>query len=255
MVRVAAVGDVHLGAHAAGRLRPYTKSVNQLADLLLVAGDLTIIGHLTEAATFIDEFRDVSIPKVVVLGNHDHHLGHDAEIRQMLADSGYHVLEGDGVVLDVSGTRVGVAGVKGFGGGLDWDTTAVEFGEPEMRAFVAATRTAADNLEAALRGLSCDVRLALTHYSPVKDTLRGERPELYPFLGSYLLGNAIDRVGVDLVVHGHAHHGVEEGRTPAGTPVRNVAAPVIRAPFRIYSIDNGEVNTLPAPEALPRVGA
>ena len=40
--------------------------------------------------------------------------------------------------------------------------------------------------------LDCDVRVALTHYAPVPDTLAGEPLEIYPFLGSYLLGQAID---------------------------------------------------------------
>ena len=40
------------------------------------------------------------------------------------------------------------------------------------------------------------MRVALTHYSPVPDTLAGEPLEIYPFLGSYLLG-AGDRLGAD----------------------------------------------------------
>ena len=69
---------------------------------------------------------------------------------------------------------------------------------------------------------------------PARDTLYGEKPEVYPFLGSYLLGAAIDGCAVDLAVHGHAHHGTERGITAGGTPVRNVAMPVLRAPFNVY---------------------
>ena len=54
------------------------------------------------------------------------------------------------------------------------------------------TEESADRLGVALRELDCDVRVALTHYAPVPDTLVGEPPEIYPFLGSYLLGQAID---------------------------------------------------------------
>nr|WP_306357803.1 MULTISPECIES: metallophosphoesterase family protein [unclassified Nocardia] len=94
----------------------------------------------------------------------------------------------------------------------------------------------AQSLRTALAGLRTDVTVALTHYSPVSDTLHGEPREIYPFLGSYLLGEAIDDCGADLAVHGHAHAGYERGTTPGGIRVRNVAAPVIRAAFAVYDL-------------------
>jgi Icc-related predicted phosphoesterase len=78
--------------------------------------------------------------------------------------------------------------------------------------------------------------VALLHYAPVPDTLEGERPQIYPFLGSYLLAEAIDAAGADLVLHGHAHNGRENGVTPGGVPVRNVAQPVIRSAYRVYDV-------------------
>jgi len=81
--------------------------------------------------------------------------------------------------------------------------------------------------------------VALLHYSPVKDTLAGERLEIYPFLGSYLLAEAIDHAGADLVVHGHAHNGTEKGVTPGGIRVRNAAQPAIHQPYALYTIGNG----------------
>ena len=63
--------------------------------------------------------------------------------------------------------------------------------------------------------------------------------EIYPFLGSYLLAEAIDATGVDLVLHGHAHAGSEKGVTPAGVRVRNVAQPVIRSAYRVYCLAGG----------------
>jgi Icc-related predicted phosphoesterase len=105
-----------------------------------------------------------------------------------------------------------------------------------MKAFVRSTERLAHGLSRALGELRTDVRIALLHFSPTKDTLGGERLELYPFLGSYLLGEAIDRAGADLVVHGHAHHGAEHGFTGGGIPVRNVALPVISHAFRLYSL-------------------
>ena len=77
------------------------------------------------------------------------------------------------------------------------------------------------------------------HYAPVDQTLQGERLEIYPFLGSYLLGEAVDRAGASLALHGHAHRGIEKGVTPGGIPVRNVALPVIRRPYNVYCLEDG----------------
>jgi hypothetical protein len=51
-----------------------------------------------------------------------------------------------------------------------------------------------------------------------------------------LLAEAIDAAGADLVLHGHAHNGRENGVTPGGVPVRNVAQPVIRSAYRVYDV-------------------
>jgi Icc-related predicted phosphoesterase len=81
------------------------------------------------------------------------------------------------------------------------------------------------------------LRIALLHFSPVADTLEGEPREIYPFLGSYLLADALDAAGCDLAVHGHAHRGAELGMTPGGVPVRNVAQQVIREAYRVYRVE------------------
>jgi len=183
-----------------------------------------------------DELRSLPVPVLAVLCNHDYHLGQEGQVTEVMEEAGITVLEGSGRVLELDGVRVGVAGVKGFGGGFA-GACATEFGEPEMKAFVHHTRVAAGSLEVALMGLDCDLRIALLHYSPVPDTLKGERPEIHAFLGSYLLGEATDRAGADLVLHGHAHGGVEKGETEAGVPVRNVSQPVIRRAYALYTLE------------------
>jgi Icc-related predicted phosphoesterase len=158
------------------------------------------------------------------------------------------VLEGEGSVLELGGVRVGVAGSKGFGGGFA-GATGSEFGEPEMKAFIAHTRLLAGRLEEALRSIEADLTVVILHYSPIRETLAGEPPEIYPFLGSYLLAEAIDRVGADLVVHGHAHRGIERGSTPGGVPVRNVALPVIGRSYALYEVEPAPSGSATAPPA------
>jgi Icc-related predicted phosphoesterase len=106
-----------------------------------------------------------------------------------------------------------------------------------MKAFVRHTRAMADALRDSLVGLDTDLRIALTHYSPIESTLEGERLEIYPFLGSYLLAEAIDAGGAHLAIHGHAHRGSRAGVTPGGVPVRNVARPVLGRPFTVLRLD------------------
>jgi Icc-related predicted phosphoesterase len=238
VTRVAAVADIHFATDSRGRLRPHLEGIAERADVLLIAGDLTTYGHPDEAATLADELRGVDVPVFAVLGNHDYHFGREDEVRGAVERAGVRVLEGDAAVIQVNGVRVGVAGVKGFGGGFA-GACGTEFGEPEMKAFIAHTRSVAERLEGVVADLDADVRIVLLHYAPVKGTLLGERLEIYPFLGSYLLAEAVDRAGADLVFHGHAHRGTEKGVTPGGIHVRNVALPVIRRAYNVYSLDAG----------------
>ncbi|MGV9680705.1 metallophosphoesterase family protein [Nocardia sp. NPDC003482] len=236
MVRIAAVGDVHLGEDSAGMLRPALDELPDCADVLLLAGDLTRHGTLDEARVVATEFADLAVPVIAVLGNHDHHSDAQDEITKLLIDHGIVVLEGDATTVPVGGLTLGVAGTKGFGGGFAGKCASV-FGERIMREFASHTVHLADALRESLAGLDTDVKVALTHYSPVSDTLHGEPREIYPFLGSYLLGEAVDCCGAALAVHGHAHAGSERGTTPGGIRVRNVAQPVIRAAFAVYELE------------------
>lgn len=238
MIRVAAVGDVHLGPDLAGRHRAGLAEIADHADVLLLAGDLTRHGTVDEAHIVAAEYRDLPVPVVAVLGNHDHHGDQAEALSAVLQEAGLVVLEGAGVVLDLPGGRLGVAGAKGFGLGFA-GRSASDFGEPEMKHFSRTGRRSAEVLAGALAEVAeagADVTVALTHYAPVDDTLAGEPPEIWAFLGNYLLGEVIDDAGADLAVHGHAHAGTEKGITDGGVRVRNVAQPVIRAPYAVYDL-------------------
>jgi Icc-related predicted phosphoesterase len=235
-LRVAAVGDVHVGLDSAGRLRAGLEGLAGEADLLLLAGDLTHRGRVEEAKVLVEELRGVGVPVITVLGNHDYHSDEQDAIAGVLADAGIHLLEGEAVTVEVAGRRVGVAGTKGFGGGFV-GASASDFGEPEMKAFTRLTKRLAAGLERALASLDpAGVRIALLHFSPVAETLAGEPCEIHPFLGSYLLAEAIDRVGADLALHGHAHRGSRTGVTSGGVPVRNVAQPVIGRAYEVFHL-------------------
>ena len=237
MIRIAAVGDVHYDRFSRNRLRAGFESVVGRADLFLIAGDLTQHGTVEEAQALADDLRGLDIPIVSVLGNHDFHSGQDEQIERLLRECGVTVLEGETAEFRFRDQSVGVMGLKGFGGGFA-GACITEFGEPEMKAFAHYSRVQAEILRVGLESLQTDFRFALLHFAPVEGTLSGEKREIYPFLGSYLLGEAIDAGVCDGAFHGHAHHGLERGVTPGGVPVRNVAQMVIRHPYNIYTFDS-----------------
>ena len=240
MIRVAALGDVHFNTQSGGRLRPHLDEIADRVDVLLIAGDLTSLGTVAEAQVLADELAGYPVPSITVLGNHDFHADQQVGVAAAMAGAGVQVLDGTATTIDVGSATVGVAGVKGFGGGFA-GACGSDFGEPEMKAFMRHTKDVAARLREALTGLSADVTIALLHYAPVPETLEGERLEIWPFLGSHLLAEAIDESHCDLVLHGHAHAGTEEGKTPGGVPVRNVAQQVLGQPVVVYEVEPGTV--------------
>jgi uncharacterized protein len=89
--------------------------------------------------------------------------------------------------------------------------------------------------------LRAEKRVVVLHYAPVVETVKGEAPEIFPFMGTSRLAEVIDRHGANLVVHGHAHHGVVEGKTVTGVPVYNVAISLLQAQeksavYRIFDV-------------------
>ncbi|MER6947211.1 metallophosphoesterase [Nonomuraea sp. NPDC000554] len=235
-LRIAAVGDIHLGEEVRGSYRERLNGIERRADVLMLAGDLTRHGTLEEAHLVADEFRDLPVPVVAVLGNHDYHSDRQDDMAAALRDAGVTVLDDEGTVISCGDTKLGVVGGKGFGGGFA-GKSASEFGEREIKNFVAHTRTIAESWKLALKNLQTERRVVLSHYSPIKETLEGEPLEIYPFLGSYLLAEAVDTTGADLFLHGHAHKGTEKGMTPGGIRVRNVALPVLGRAYGMYCLD------------------
>lgn len=240
MLRIAAIADLHVAEDSSGKLSPHWRGIHEAADVLLLAGDLTNIGAASQAETLAQELEAAQIPVVAVLGNHDYHAGEAGRVRGVLEKAGVTVLEGETTTLRIHDKTLGIAGTKGFGGGFA-GACGHAFGEQLMKEFIHETEGMAARLEENLRKLGTDYRIALLHYAPVKDTLAGERLEIYPFMGSYLLAEAMDHAGADLVVHGHAHHGVEKGVTAKGIPVRNVAMPLLKRPYAIYNLSADDI--------------
>src|SRR3954447_4901684 len=207
VVRVAAVGDIHLGGKAFDTsLQILFGQVSEHADVLALCGDLTDRGDPDEARLVAKALAPATVPIIAVLGNHDYESGKEREVSQILCDAGVHVL--DGSAHEVLG--VGFAGVKGFAGGFGRRALG-PWGEGLIKQFVREALDEALKLESALGQLRTEQKVALLHYSPVVGTVEGEPPEIYAYLGSSRLEEPLTRYPVDVVFHGHAHHGTPEG--------------------------------------------
>jgi Icc-related predicted phosphoesterase len=235
-VKAAAIGDLHVTEDSAAPYQKMFEEISNEADVLLLCGDLTNFGKVTEAEILAEDIRHCSIPVLGVLGNHDYECGAHEEVARILHEAGMIVLDEQAHEID----GVGFAGVKGFVGGFGRGELA-PFGEPEIKAFVDIANNEARKLENGLRSLRTEKAVAVLHYSPIVDTLVGEPIEIFQYLGSQRLADAIDRFdNIAFVVHGHAHHGTFEGKTLRGTPVYNVAQFVLRPtlgkPYAILEI-------------------
>lgn len=227
-IRIAAAADLHCRVDSQGKFRRALGPAADEADVMVLCGDLCDHGLPEEAEVLAEDLQSIRLPKVAVLGNHDFESDKHAEVVKILTHAGVHILQGDTWVFD---KRLGFAGVKGFGGGFE-DATLQAWGEGPIKAFVREAIDQALALEMALSKLEVSgfkTRVALTHYSPVRGTVIGEKPEIFPFLGCSRLADVIDKMGVVACFHGHAHRGSMLARTPRGTAVYNVAMPLLRA--------------------------
>ena len=232
-MRIAAIGDLHVQESDDAPYREIFGEISNHADVLLLCGDLTNFGKTREAEILADDIKSCTIPVLGVLGNHDYECGQPEKVAEILGGAGMTVLDEQAHEID----GVGFAGVKGFLGGYGRGELA-PFGEPIIKAFVDEAQKEARKLENALRTIRTDRSVAVLHYSPVVGTLVGEPEEIYQYLGAQRLAEPIDRFDhVKAVVHGHAHHGTYEGRTPLGKPVYNCAQFVLRPKFgRPYAL-------------------
>lgn len=227
----ACVGDIHAHEEKPGSVREMFAHVSEQARALVLCGDLTDTGTPRQAELLAEELRGCTVPIIGVLGNHDYESGQSEVIKETLNQAGVRIL--DGQCCEVEG--VSFVGVKGFGGGFGRRMLG-SFGEPAIKTFVAEAVNEAMKLENALREATNKCSVVVLHYTPIAETAEGEPPELYPFLGCSRLAETIDRYSVAAVVHGHAHRGKYQGRTPGGAPVYNVALSVAKPSGQPYAL-------------------
>src|SRR3954468_11798565 len=83
-MRLAAIGDLHVGENHPHPYRELFARISQEADVLALCGDLTNFGKTCEAEILADDLRACTIPVVGVLGNHDFECDQPAEVARIL---------------------------------------------------------------------------------------------------------------------------------------------------------------------------
>ncbi len=250
IVRIAAIGDLHVHNDIPVDLANGLRALNGQVDALIIAGDLTDGGRIPEMRLTAELLGELDMPKIAVLGNHDRRGLRRREMRHLLDQAGTTLLDGDAYTLAFpNGLRLGFAGVGGYGGGF-WPEEVPDIVSARLSKAVALrARRESVRLETALTSLASDTtdaNLVVMHYSPTVSTLGHEPPIKYWMLGNSLLGKVIDDHHVDLVLHGHAHLGNYVGQTPGGVPVRNVAAHVVGRPMLFDIAANGGISEVTA---------
>jgi Icc-related predicted phosphoesterase len=234
-LRIAAAGDIHCAEPLRDRIAHAFAELPGNADVVLLAGDLTTHGRPEQAAVLADACRDLGLPVVATLGNHDYHSNRSDEVIGVLRDVGIRVLLRDFVVLELDGVDLGVVGSKGFVGGFP-GAELPDFGEPLLREVYHETTREVDAIEAGLEAIAgCHRRVVLLHYAPIPETLVGEPETIWAFLGSSRLAAPIGAHRPDLVLHGHAHRGTFSGSI-GEVPVHNVAVHVTGQEFAFFEL-------------------
>src|SRR2546423_1026856 len=86
--RIAATADIHIRKTSTGSFQAFFSEISQSADVLVMSGDLTSYGLVEEAEVLAGELKALTIPKLAVLGNHDHENGKQEEVKRVLKQAG-----------------------------------------------------------------------------------------------------------------------------------------------------------------------
>ncbi len=235
-LRIAAAGDLHCSEPHREQIRQSIEALRGVADLVLLAGDLTTHGEPEQGAVLADACAVLDVPVFAVLGNHDWHADRRDDLVAVLRSGGIRVLDRDWTTCEAGGVEVGIVGIKGFVGGFP-GSHLPDFGEPLLRSVYRETSLEVEALDRGLREIAvCPTRIVLLHYAPSEATIAGEPEGIWAFLGTDRLAAPIAEHEPDLVVHGHAHAGTFEGAI-GDVPVYNVSVPVIERDFWLFELD------------------
>lgn len=205
---VAAISDLHLEKYPIDD--KYFNGIEEKADILLIGGDMNN-GRKEEVDYFLKIISKVSIPILVVFGNHDCDNRSLFEVKKQLlkGNSLIKILDGTYQKFNFQGRTLIVSGSKGYGGGFS-PNNIISKGEKSTKRFCQEEMREVKKLEKVfekINNLRFDFHIVLTHWAPFAETIEGESKELYIVLGSSRMGDIIELQKPSLVLSGHSHKG------------------------------------------------
>lgn len=216
---IAAVSDVHSPIYYEDFVRAL-EDMQTKPDLFLIAGDMVERGSLGQEVKEYKKvynalFGKVSCPIIACFGNTEFP-EYREKIKQEIKEIRF--LDDQAMQISVDGQTVDIFGTTGA---LDEPTRWQKLNIPNINKIYQSRYQLADMHFKRYLGY----KILLMHYAPTYKTLEGENPRFYANLGSRIWENIIVQRKLNLVVHGHSHHGSKFAWINS-TAVFNVAFPV-----------------------------
>ena len=237
---IAAAGDIHYGERADDRERAAAAfgALEGRVDLILLAGDLTTHGEPEQAQIVADVVRDVEVPVLTVLGNHDWHVNRAGRVprraRGRRRDRARQARQPpDPRGLRHRGRHRGREGLHGrlprlAPAGLRRAVAARRLPRVAWTRPRRSTRACARS-RCARSGSCC----CTTRRPPRRSSASARRSgRSWAPTGSRRRSSSTHP---DMVLHGHAHAGTFEGRL-GEVPVYNVSVPVLGEDFWVFEL-------------------
>ncbi len=221
-----AVSDVHFPVFRE-LFKSALEKLKTSPEIFLFAGDIASKGRQEYYAKAVEIVKE-KFPSVKIyacFGNEEYDQEHD----NLKKITHIRFLEEEMVLERVNSEKIAIIGTRGI---IDKPTPWQRKNIPEIeKVYEDRLRKVGEMLKKARQ--KAGVVLLLTHYAPTYVTLKGEKKQAYPFLGSKKMERLIKTLSPEIVVHGHAHHGT---RFAVFERIRiyNVALPLNR---KIVTID------------------
>ena len=194
--------------------------------ILLLAGDIVNKGDPSALGDFLDRLRSFYTgPLVACQGNEEYEETFDDVLHATSGKIRWLIDELE--TFDLNGEKLVIFGTKGV---LDrptyWQRTHIN---DIWRIRGKQIKTIRESLEK-LRNSRADAKVVLSHYSPTKATMVGEREKMWPEMGYPGFEEDLAKGGFDAWVHGHIHKGTVESVKVGEVQVYNVDFPARKTP-------------------------
>jgi len=219
---LAAVSDAHLPKY----LNLFRKAVDSFdfskVDVLILAGDMVLKGRIEEYGTGLSTIRSKYKGRIYAVFGNEEYQEQEDELRSKYEEIVW--LNDELKILEVKGVTLGMVGSRGV---IDRPTTWQARNIPNISLIYSErVEKIRDLLSLAKR--ESDYVVLVSHYAVICDTLRGEKPKIWAYLGSTRVKKVVKQVKPDVVIHGHAHNSLNYSAYINGTKVYNVALPATK---------------------------